>query len=84
MQIHRGCDVSKGYTDAKLFILEEEYKLYDESCSFKYGEGENEWIEFRDGEWIDHEGEYVDNDKIDEIVKKIQDSGKQYVVGYLG
>ena len=84
LQVHGGCDVRGGYTDAKLFRLDDEYQLYDESCSFKYGEGDKDIIDFRGGEWTDYDGEYVDNDKIDEIVKKIQDSGKQYVVGYLG
>ena len=84
LQVHGGCDVRGGYTDAKLFKLEEEYKLYDESCSFRYGEGENDWIEFRGSEWTDHEGEYLDNDKIEHIAKTIQESGKKYVVGFLG
>jgi hypothetical protein len=84
LQVHGGCDVSKGYTDAKLFRLEDEYHLYNEDCSFKYGEGENERIEFRGGEWIDHEGEDLDNDKIEDIAKRLKAAGKQYVVGYLG
>lgn len=84
LQIHGGCDVRGGYTDAKLFKLDEEHLLYDESCSFKFGEGDDEWLDYRAGDWTDYEGQYLDNDKIDQIVKKIQDAGKQYVEGYLG
>ena len=84
LQVHGGCDIRGGYTDAKLFKLEEEYQLYDESCSFKLGEGDNDWIDYRSGEWTTCEGEYLPYDELTEKVKPLADAGKAYVDGCLG
>lgn len=84
LQIHGGCDVRGGYTDAKLFKLEEEYQLYDESCSFKLGEEDNDWIDYRSGEWTTYEGNYLDNDEFDALIRKVAESGETYVEGFLG
>ena len=84
LQIHGGCDVRGGYTDAKLFKLDEEYQLYDESCSFKLGENDNDWIDYRRGEWTTYEGDYLDNDEFSDRIKSIADAGKERVEGFLG
>lgn len=84
LQIHGGCDVRGGYTDAKLFKLEEEYQLYDESCSFKLGEEDSDWVDYRSGDWTSYEGEYLSVDAITEKLQPIGESGKQRVEGFLG
>lgn len=52
LQIHGGCDVRGGYTDAKLFKVECEYFLY-ESCSF-------DGVDWN-SEFITEEGKCADN-----------------------
>jgi hypothetical protein len=76
--------VRGGYTDAKLFKLEEEYQLYDESCSFKLGEEDNDWVDYRSGDWTSYEGEHLSVDEITEKLQPIGESGKQRVEGFLG
>jgi hypothetical protein len=34
LQVHQGCDIRGGYTDAKLFKVESEYHITDENCGF--------------------------------------------------
>ena len=67
LQIHGGADVRGGYTDAKLFKLsdyaQETYALYDDGCGFSVDDGEGDYLgaDWR-GEWINHEGQCLDDD----------------------
>lgn len=67
IQIHGGCDVRGGYTDAKLFRLDcEEWGLAHENCGF-YAEDSNgfplhlDWM----GEWITAEGSCPTDDELE-------------------
>ena len=68
LQIHQGCDVRGGYTDAKLFKLNSEYGFLNESAGF-YVELENgehltlDWY----GEWIDLEGSSASDEYINKF-----------------
>ena len=81
LQVHGGCDVRGGYTDAKLFKLDEEYQLYNEDCSFKIGE--DEYIDYLSGEWTNTEGNYLDREEFGAIVDKLGKEGKTNVEGWL-
>jgi hypothetical protein len=61
LQIHGGCDVRGGYTDAKLFKLYVEYFL-DENCFFE----DIDWM----GEFITHEGRAANDDDFKALAKK--------------
>lgn len=65
LQIHGGADVRGGYTDAKLFKLDDHAEFYNvitEDCGFSDDEGENSlsWH----GEWINAEGTCADDDEL--------------------
>jgi hypothetical protein len=86
LQIHQGCDVRGGYTDAKLFLLgnyeEDCWKLLNEDSSYSYGDGENENIDFfgsGDGEFSNNEG-FLHQDDLNLIAQKI---GAKTINGYL-
>ncbi len=83
LQVHQGCDIRGGYTDAKLFKLEEEYQLYEESCSFSLGESDDDILDYRNGEWTNYEGYSLDYDDIASKVKPLADAGETYIEGYL-
>lgn len=83
LQVHGGCDIRGGYTDAKLFRLDEEYQIYDESCHFKIGEGDDDWLDYRNGEFT-YEGNYLDNSALSKIFKKLYKEGVHNVKGCLG
>jgi hypothetical protein len=57
LQIHGGCDVRGGYTDAKLFKLDSEYGFMSESAGFcaELPNGEYMTLDWF-GEWITNEG----------------------------
>lgn len=57
IQIHGGCDIRVGYTDAKLFkLIYDEYSLFSEHCGFSVETKEGEILNLDySGEWI-HEG----------------------------
>lgn len=65
LQIHGGADVRGGYTDAKLFKLDDHadfYNVVTEDCGFSDPEGENgiSWH----GEWINSDGGCADDDEL--------------------
>ena len=86
LQIHGGCDVRGGYTDAKLFLLgnyeEDCWKLLNEDSSYPFGDNEDENIDFfgsGEGEFSNNNG-FLDFDALNEIGKKI---GVKTINGYL-
>lgn len=86
LQIHGGCDVRGGYTDAKLFLLgnyeEDCWKLLNEDSSYAFGDNEDENIDFfgsGEGEFSNNNG-FLDFDALNEIGKKI---GVKTINGYL-
>lgn len=68
LQIHGGCDVRGGYTDAKLFKL----KCYCDALMMEYAsywvtdaDGEELALDWSGCEWIDREGSCPDDDYLD-------------------
>lgn len=67
IQIHGGCDVRGGYTDAKLFKMRqfiEDWQIFADSLLFSI-EGEN--IDFLGNELVNGEGFSIDQDFINEL-----------------
>ena len=78
LQIHGGCDVRGGYTDAKLFKLAQYAELYNvltEDCSFTTwlpdvkdeltGETKDDFISLSwHGEWINQDGQCASDDDL--------------------
>ena len=65
LQIHGGADVRGGYTDAKLFKLDDHAEIYNvltEDCGFSDPNGHNvvDWH----GEWINSDGGCADDDDL--------------------
>ena len=61
--MHGGCDVRGGYTDAKLFKLDdwqEPWAVVTDDCMFADPEGDL-YLDWR-GEWIDSEGSCADDE----------------------
>jgi hypothetical protein len=83
IQVHGGCDVRGGYTDAKLFKLDEEYQLYAENCSFSLGDADEDYLDYHNGEWTNYEGNYLSREELSEIISKVAKSGKTEIKGYL-
>jgi hypothetical protein len=85
LQVHQGCDVRGGYTDAKLFKVESDYSIVDESCGF-YVESEGREVSLTwSGEFTNSEGSYsVEDDlkAIYEITKGELVKGDLYEVCY--
>ena len=71
LQIHNGADVRGGYTDAKLFKVDFDQIVFSEYCSFSYGDGDGDQIDFAGGDWMDVDGRYLDNEARNEIAAKI-------------
>lgn len=65
LQIHQGCDVRGGYTDAKLFKLKTDYFLY-ESAGFcaDLPNGEYIGLDWQGSEWINLEGTIPSDDEL--------------------
>ena len=73
LQIHGGCDVRGGYTDAKLFKIDNCYDGFlSEGCGF--------WVETADGEalsldwlneWIDLDGRSADDEYLEKFAKAL-------------
>jgi hypothetical protein len=80
LQIHNGCDVRGGYTDAKLFKLDIDNTMFSEYCSFSYGDGDDDVIDYASGEWINREGRLIRNEDLNIIASKI---GKKTIEGGL-
>lgn len=58
LQIHQGCDVRGGYTDAKLFRVDSEYGFLYESAGFcsELPNGEYLTLDYYHTDWVDNEG----------------------------
>ena len=69
LQVHGGCDARAGYTDARLFLVEDEYPFIDESCGFYLNE--QSFYANVSGEWSDSEGNYYNRDDLNELGKII-------------
>lgn len=68
LQIHNGCDIRGGYTDAKLYKLDDDYAFISESCGFSVG---TTIIDYHGGnEFIGEEGQYLDSDELDAIAQE--------------
>lgn len=74
LQIHGGCDVRGGYTDAKLFRISsnfEEYDLFRDDCMFSVGKGDDfislDWF----GEWINKDGETPSKEDFKEFAEAV-------------
>lgn len=88
LQVHGGCDVRGGYTDAKLFAfadLDAEYTLFSEQCGFTFDvlDDENNNISIDcmgDGDWIDRDGSSLDQDDLKRLGDLI---GEGVYEGYL-
>ena len=67
LQIHGGADVRGGYTDAKLFKLDdwaEEHDVYIDDCDFSVECHPDEWIGISwSGEWITNDGGSLTDDE---------------------
>jgi hypothetical protein len=71
LQIHNGADVRGGYTDAKLFKLDTDNVIFSEYCSFSYGDGDGDQIDYAGGEFLNVDGRYLDREALNEIGAKI-------------
>lgn len=79
LQVHGGCDVRGGYTDAKLFVLGEEYFFFNDACGFNL-DGKDLIIDFQGGnDFTDAEGRYLGGEELDKIARK---AGAGKYVGY--
>ena len=82
LQIHGGCDVRGGYTDAKLFKFsnDEMYFLY-ESAGFGVDDG-SEYLSLSwSGEWIDSDGGCADDEYLERFCRLLGEgthTGDQY------
>ena len=79
IQIHQGADVRGGYTDAKLFKLNdyaEPWNVYRDDCIFSVDDGEKEFSLFCFGSSIQNEhGRTIDDDEILQL-EKISQNGQ--------
>lgn len=66
IQIHGGCDVRGGYTDAKLFKIEAEgvYGVLSDDCMFPHVD----WM----GEWIAHSGSSATDEDFKALAKEFK------------
>lgn len=73
LQIHGGCDVRGGYTNAKLFKLDNDYGFLLESASFgvETPEGEFLTLDWSGSEWIDNEGRGADDEYLEKFARAI-------------
>ena len=65
LQVHGGCDVRGGYTDAKLFKIGDECVFNRESCSFYFGDEMS--IEYYDNDMLNYEGNEMKKDEFNSI-----------------
>ena len=75
LQIHNGCDVRGGYTDAKLFKLNDDY--FVENCGFDI---DGLSLDYFNGEFVNENGQYLSNSDFEEIAQKY---ANQVFTGYL-
>jgi len=82
LQIHGGCDVRGGYTDARLFKIKsgENYSLFSEDCSFSAGDVSLTWC----SEWINEEGGSVTEEDFEKFASALnlsEDNSRAVVSG---
>ena len=74
LQIHGGCDIRGGYTDAKLFKFVdycEPYNLFESFCFFDVG---GMALDYRDNDgFTGSEGAYINTEKLNEMGARIGD-----------
>ncbi len=81
LQIHGGADVSQGYTDAKLFRLEDEHHLYQENCIFKLSESAG--FIYRSGDWFSLDDKEIDFKEVQAVLKDIAKEDWEIIEGKL-
>lgn len=89
LQIHGGCDVRGGYTDARLFLISsgETYSVLTEDCTFytETPDGEGLSVDWSGGEWMTHEGcsaRDEDFEKFAETLNLSEDNPRAIVQGF--
>ena len=65
LQVHQGCDVRGGYTDAKLFKIDDDHSFSSENAMFSFAD--NESLDFYGGDFVNYEGQSVDKDEMNRI-----------------
>lgn len=87
LQIHGGCDVRGGYTDAKLFKLNdhaEEHDLYRDDCGFSV-ETDDGYLHLNwSGEWINTDGGAAHDDDLLEFAIAAGASIDQRAISVIG
>lgn len=84
LQVHGGADVRGGYTDAKLFALEDEYDFYgDASCVFSVETEDGGYLTLSyQGEWLNSEGGAATEEDIADFCRRLlkddNDSGSTF------
>lgn len=73
LQIHGGCDVRGGYTDAKLFKLDcEEWGMTYESCGFWANvDGKEVYADWNGTDWTNDDGYCLDDDQMAEFCEAL-------------
>lgn len=73
LQIHQGCDVRGGYTDAMLFKLESEYGFLYEGAGFcaDLPNGEYITLDWHGAEWCDSDGMMPSDDYIKQFCEAL-------------
>ena len=66
LQVHGGCDVRGGYTDAKLFKVDDDetHRVLSDDCMFPH----IDWM----GEWINHEGQPAQDEDFKKLIKEFK------------
>ena len=69
LQIHGGCDVRGGYTNARLFKISsgETYAVFGEDCHFSAGEISLSW----QGEWINEDGRSASDEDFEQFANAL-------------
>ncbi len=81
LQIHGGADASQGYTDAKLFRLEDEHHLYQENCIFKLNECDG--FIYKGGDWFSLDDKEIDFKEVQRVLKDIAKEDWEIIEGKL-
>lgn len=92
LQVHGGCDVRGGYTDAKLFRLKDDleghYYLLDEYACFDLNPpdadepDESLYLDWMGQEFVSREGQYVSGDELEALGARVGEGMyKGYIIG---
>lgn len=68
LQIHNGCDIRGGYTDAKLFRLPEDYALIREDIGFSLG---STILDYYSGDFVNEAGQSLSSDELDALAVEV-------------